>query len=234
MNNLTLLIHYYRDSPERERNLILVRNWAERLGIKWCVFWDKKQDLLDGMIYRTRALNIMAQRCTTAYVGIWDTDVIIPESQIDNAYQLLCSDESDCVYPYDGEFRNYKESATQEFAATMNYDKLQASPDYRVRKNRSMVGGALLIRRDKYLEIGGENERFISYGPEDKERFHRIKSLLTYARVPGPLLHLHHPRLENTSTTHKYFERNVAECEKVCAMGPDELRAYIKTWEWVK
>lgn len=249
----TALIHYFRDSDERERNLRAVCAWLQREGCLVLVWTDSP--LPDGLsvpsighdirveghgytgqpgrlIHRTRALNELLKAAETPFVGIWDTDVIFPAGVMRRAYDLMQT--YDAVYPYSGEFRRYPEDQSQKFAETLDETWLCRQFGYRIQTNRNMVGGAVMVNRRRYMEIGGENENFIAFAPEDKERFYRLSTLGTVHRVPGPLLHLHHPRGENSKSVHRFQRQGMDEFAKVSRMNAEELKSYIDTWSWKK
>lgn len=58
----------------------------------------------DPVFYRTRYLNRLLQMVTDPIVGIWDTDVLIPENQIVEAVRRLQTGKAVMSFPYDGRF----------------------------------------------------------------------------------------------------------------------------------
>lgn len=251
--DLTILIHYFRDSRERERNLVAVCRWLLKEGCQVLVWADSPlpegldvphigHDIrVEGwspivgdcrLIHRTRALNELMKAARTRYVGIWDTDVIFPPGVMRRAYDQLKN--HDAVYPYSGEFRRYQEYHSEEFAKTLDELWLTREHGYRLQTNRNMVGGAVMVDRKFYMSIGGENENFIAFAPEDKERFHRLSTMGRVYRVPGPLLHLNHPRFENSKATHKFQKQGEDEFQKVSKMNREEISSYVESWSWKK
>ena len=97
------------------------------------------------------------------------------------------------------------------------------------------MGGALFFNKEKYTEIGLENEKFISWGHEDWERVVRIEKMgLKLCRVQGNLYHLTHIRSHNSSGSNPYYRQNGEEYNKVRFMNIEQLKEYIKSWEWIK
>lgn len=225
--NFTALIHYHRDSSERERNLKATKAYLEKQGATVLVADDPKYQV-NGWVHRTRAINDLCRIAKTDFIGVWDTDAIIPPDQLARAMVMLQSNV--CVYPYDGEFRRYQEEPTAEFASHLDADRLRMTRGFWI-QTPAQKGGAVMFQRKAYMEFGMENERFISHAPEDKERFSRFSKLATVARVDGPLLHLNH-EIKQHSSNNPYHDAGLAEFQKVDAMTADDLRAYIKTWEW--
>ena len=89
-----------------------------------------------------------------------------------------------------------------------------------------------MVRRDLYLEAGGENEFFYGWGLEDQERIRRLFILgLPVTRVKGPLFHLFHPRKGNSRYKDDEAEsKSRQEFLKVCGMTSGKLERYIRSW----
>lgn len=183
------------------------------------------------VFYRTKYLNELLREADTSIVGIWDTDAIVPDEQIDRSIADICEGKAVMSFPYDGCF---------------NFCSLEDS--FIFRDNRSIgflkekehssrvihsVGGAFLLHKDLYLKAGGENEYFYGWGMEDLERVKRMEILgLPVSRVDGALFHLFHYRYENSWYYNETLEKESrAEYLKVCSMHKYQLEQYIQTWK---
>ena len=83
------------------------------------------------------------------------------------------------------------------------------------------------------MSCGGENERFVGWGPEDVERLKRITILGEDVKwtTSGRAYHLFHPRNRNSTFYNRTKKCNAeAELIKVCSMDKVELCEYIKNW----
>ena len=249
--NVTFVIPVRIDSPERSANLDVV---LEQLSHRKQTFvlileadamplYEVKKEYpnvkysfvedYDPVFHRTKYLNQLLQDTKTILVGIWDTDVILSNEQIDNALQDICEGKAVMSYPYDGHFY----SCTQEESV---FYRRESSMDYLLRLKRTgdsfcmsnSVGGAFLVRKDIYVESGGENEFFYGWGMEDQERVRRLFILgWPVTRVDGPLFHLYHPRNENSRYKNDKVENESRkEFLKVCSMTSGDLRRYIRSW----
>lgn len=187
----------------------------------------------DPVFHRTKYLNRLLRESETELVGIWDTDVIISDRQIDRAIQDICEGKAVLSYPYDGHF--YFCTADESVIY-----RQEGSKDYLLKQvNRgpycmsNSVGGAFLVRKSLYLEAGGENEAFYGWGLEDQERVRRMFILgLPVTRVEGPLFHLFHPRNENSRYKDEEAESmSRREFLKVCGMTSDELRRSVGSFQ---
>lgn len=182
--------------------------------------------------HRTRMLNDMARASETPIIANWDADVFVPPAQLLQSVKNIRSGKAETSYPYDGRFARVDRRwlkklehgfdvgvfCRESFKGTKPQDKLS-------------VGGAILFNKQKYFECGGENEKFISYGPEDVERWLRFYALSKTERIKGILYHLDHFRGVNSRcVTNPHDKANHDELEKIKSMTPEQMMEYIKTW----
>ena len=103
---------------------------------------------------------------------------------------------------------------------------LEACQDY---------GLCIFFDRKSYINGGIENEKFVSWGKEDEERFIRFSKLgYKWKRLPGFAYHLYHTRGISSSNLNPLLDNNTEECRRIESLTPDELRGEIKTWPWLK
>jgi predicted glycosyltransferase involved in capsule biosynthesis len=182
------------------------------------------------IFHRTKYLNQLLRYTKTSIVGLWDTDVILHVSQINEACTYIQQNQAVMSFPYDGRFLTTDSTIADTFRKELDYSLLLNSYPY---YGQFATGGAFLVDKNKYLEAGGENEYFYGWGPEDAERVKRMEILeLPMRRAKGNLYHLYHPRGKNS---HFYDEKcrkqNLSELLKVCAMNRKELLDYIAKWK---
>lgn len=232
---VTLVIPLFYDGKDRVANVNTILQYYERFGVKVIVMEqiehkfahlrvDKYMRFDEPEFHRTKMINEMVKEAQTEIVVICDADVIVPEDQFVQSIKLISSGEADIVYPYS------------------NFVKLDPVRSHQLRQNcdvkpiqnesgRQSYGGMVFANKQKYLDAGGENEKFKVWGYEDIERKIRFEKLgYKVARVPGNLYHLHHYIGPNSSTYNPYYESNKQEAKRVSAMSKEELIAYIKTW----
>lgn len=252
MRELHIIIPVRIDSAERFRNLELVLHSLYSMEIPVTVLEADKQSYCSALLstfhyqykyiedtneifHRTRYLNQLLRMCSTPVVGVWDSDIIVSLSQIEQSLSAILEQGYVMSSPYNGEFRFLTAQQSKSYAANREYTFLQScfSPDIPFRK-RASWGGAFLVNRESYLHCGGENEHFYGWGPEDVERVHRLEILGHPAhRVESaPLYHLWHPRGANSSASDadRAFQ-NRAELVKICSMTRSELEQEVKTWQ---
>lgn len=151
---------------------------------------------LDTILYRTKFLNQMTETIETAYVAIWDTDVIALKDQIVKSVEILRNGEADFVYPYEKYFYDTSPILKKMYLQDRKIELLEQNK----KKMKELyppdpVGGAFIVNINKYKEAGMENENFYGWGMEDGERYCRWGNMgYKIKRVSGPLFHLSHGR----------------------------------------
>lgn len=246
----TFVIPVRIDSKERMRNLHMAVDWLSPLGAQIHILEaDKEQQICpkdftqpcvnihyikdeEPIFHRTHYINRLLQMSTTPFVAVWDTDIIIDHKQILYAvYHCLVEEGCTLAYPYNNKFVSLDEKLSKKFVSDgdigyLNRRKLRSIID------RPFCGGAYIVDKQKYNSIGGENEFFVGWGPEDAERLRRTQIMehkVGWAS-DGCAYHLYHPRNENS----RFFNEETAvstrrEFIKVCSMNKEELSEYIKT-----
>jgi hypothetical protein len=185
--------------------------------------------------HRTKMLNEMAKISKTNIIVNWDADVFISPLQILYSVEKIREGQAQMVFPYDGRFarvqripwyKSLSESLDIGIVGNHQFKGMWAS-------DASSVGGAIIFDKAAYWKGGGENENFISYGPEDVERDVRFRRAgFEVYRTPGVLYHLDHWRGPNSKAHNKFYDINHKELDKIYGMTKKELLEYIKTWKW--
>ena len=249
MENITFCIPVRVESRYRIQNLISVLKYLDKyIETNYLILEADKTQLFnndmdirnmkyvfvkdDDMIFhRTKYINQMLSLTKTPYAAIWDTDVILPIEQIHKAYVSLHDNTDTLIYPYSGEFLCLNELISALFSKTIDirYVKSQGTTKHLIHGSYS-VGGAFMVNVRKYLNAGGENEKFYGWGPEDVERNARVQILeLGVGRINGPLYHLFHTTGINSWYANQEIEmKNKKEFCDVCGMTTSELREYVK------
>lgn len=254
LSDLTFCIPVRIDSAERKRNLMTVLRYysaitdarfivleagskpsASEVGeirnTKYVFIEDNNR-----IFHRTRYINKMLGMCRTSFAAVWDTDAVTPVRQISEALGIL--KESDCImaYPYDGTFLMVSDYFSHKFSETLDIRVLtEYAKNSIVAASYHSVGGAFVVDIERYRAIGAENEHFTGWGPEDVERYRRLEILgKRPARTQGSLFHMSHPRgLNSGDNDTATMTCTKSELFKVCSMEKDQLKEYIKSWEWI-
>lgn len=249
-DQITIVITLRADSSERARNIDILLRYLHFTGIHVMLLEADKENLYTGwtaygnvdftfihdenpMFHRTRYTNILLRQCSTPFVAVWDVDIILPYEQLEKTLAILITGNHVMAFPYNLTTMLLSNEQTLNCINIVSITEcLQANiSNYRKALSRPSYGGVFMVSREAYLQCGGENEHFISWGPEDSERAHRMMILgcPIYINDEGPQFHLWHPVGRNSYFFNKEIaNKNRAEFVKVCNMEKDELEKYIK------
>lgn len=159
----------------------------------------------DPIYHKTKYLNLLTKEATTNIVSIWDADIIIPYEQMVMAVESIRINDYDVAYPYDGEFLDTSFILRKHYFINHDIGFLLANKGkmkllYTFEGIIGAVGGAVFVKREKYVFSGMENEDFYGWGLEDGERHYRWLGFgFRIYRSSGCLFHLSHPRDVNGS-----------------------------------
>ena len=96
------------------------------------------------------------------------------------------------------------------------------------------MGGAIFWNKKVFVEGGMENENFVAYSPEDKERFYRFTTLgYNVGRIDNYVYHLEHARGHNSWINNPHMNNNNL-WDKIQKMNQNELKQYYSNQEYLK
>mgnify|MGYP003672749658 CR=1 FL=1 len=249
LQDVTFVIPLKLDSEDRKRNLRICVNFIERhfdtniivcendkvsnkdyvktvsSKIKYMFDEDKT-----GIFKYTKILNDMTKEATTPIIANYDVDCIFNPDAILSAVEAIRSKSFDVVFPYGGPFVDVKPSQfhhiENDTITDINVSECQVL-------HPQSCGGCIFFDKQKYYEAGLENEKQISWGFADNERMARI-NILEYriGRVPGNCYHMSHSR-DHNGWFSEHTKQNEIEFNKVASMKKEQLKEYIKTFEWL-
>lgn len=243
LRQLTIVIPFHFDCEERMLNLQASLQWMANWGCKILVMESGIQSTLDEkkiqsldpqshyifikatseIFHRTQCINRLLSCCESLLVGVWDSDILVDQDAVIQACRTIIDNQQSIVYPYDGRFIMHSETASNHFRACLNLNCF--SSEQIPCMGRPSCGGAFIVHRESYLAIGGENEAFQGWGPEDAERFHRCKILgwgTTW--IPNAVLHhLYHPRHSQRDDSDTQLMLMREELIRICCMDREEI-----------
>ena len=180
--------------------------------------------------HRTRYLNFMLNIVNTPVTVNYDIDVILkPESYILATKYII--DGYSLVFPYEFGFnqlaisREVKENFDANSLNNLNSEKIF-----------SKFGFCQFFNTNCYKKYGGENENFISYGPEDIERYYRFNTLTNkvgYLKNHN-VYHMEHQRGPNSSVFNPFYDQNVSLLKNIRKLSKNQLIDYYKNADYIK
>ena len=178
----------------------------------------------ENKFHRTKYLNIMLDNVTTTVVANYDIDVLLDPTVYFNCTKEILDQKADVIYPYGyGSFQIQIPSSFDHLSFRSSYDV----NNLKGKKNLSRFGHCIFFNTQVYRSCGGENEEFVSYGPEDIERAYRfnlMKKKISWRT--NFVYHFEHFRGKDSSNKNTDFFKNVSLFQKIRKMSVDDFKKY--------
>jgi hypothetical protein len=252
LKNFQTILNYYSLNWPESKFIVVEDDFQHNKHID-SIKWPKGTSYYlmqnNGLYHRTKALNYGFEQSKTPIVVSLDTDCIVLAKAFNNCVKSLLNNDT-VAWPYNGFFIDVSNKLHEKFInqgynfntlldPLPNISKLQLCQtidnSYNVRCTNTThqgVGGIVMFNREKFLRIGGYNEKFIAWGAEDNEINKRV-SILEHGTYrddseDSVCFHLfHRSALRNQ---HAYYESNFRELENVENKNKEQLLEYIKSW----
>jgi predicted glycosyltransferase involved in capsule biosynthesis len=184
-----------------------------------------KTQKINEKFYKTWCINRAIEEAKTKVICIYDVDVLIPLESIEKSIKYII-EGYDMVLPYSyGPYQkqilNFKEC--EQFIKSLNFDDFKT-----VRPNNSFYGHVQFFNKLSYMEVGGENEEMIGWGPEDQEKLFKMYSLGYKVKYldNSYVWHIEHSRLNPTPWISEIHDKNMKIFEKIKNMSNEERKNY--------
>lgn len=215
-------IHICEQGTISSEKIIFKKEWSDKY--KYSFEYNKSP-----LFHKTKLLNLMAKEASVNIIISYDTDVVFYPHQYLAAANKIRSKECYFCYPFDRETHNIPRDVINKFYKSLDLGMIEDSCVAPV--GGIAPGGCIFMDKEKFFEIGMENERFISWGPEDRERLTRIQKFgFIVGRVNGKIFHMDHVRTLNSSEKNCRYEINKNEYNKIMNMSLENLKNYTKQW----
>jgi hypothetical protein len=257
LKNLTFIIPVYIESTDREINTIITLSYLTKYFDTNIIILEhdkisKIPKILDDLkisdsvkyifsknvagndiFHRTRFLNEMLNEVNTPVVVNYDVDIILST----NVY-VECRDKilngSDLIYPY---FWGNSQKQVNNLGRTKIQNSLDINllTDTDCNTTISEYGHCQFFNTNSYRNGGMENEKFISYGPEDKERGLRFKMLGYKVEWLNNLVyHIEHSRGINSSNNNPHIQNNHLLLRMISSLSKSQLTDYYNKIDYIK
>jgi hypothetical protein len=197
--------------------------------------------------HRTKYLNEMIFSTNTKVVSNYDSDVFFPVQTYVDVVNSIINGEFDFVYPYllgQGQkqlyYSKWYESKFAQWTPMWKFIQdwdinIFDDDSEHVKMWASAYGHSIFADTNKYKAAFGENEEFISYGPEDQERAYRFQKLgYNVNWYNGYVYHIEHMRTNDSSIGNPQFNTNCQIFEHIKTLSKDELLDYYKNITYLK
>lgn len=175
------------------------------------------------VFHTTKYRNYLVHRCKTPYFFICDTDIIVaPEAMIKSQeYLINFPSEKILVYPYNGDFYNISKQCREAYALTNDYKFLKENEKEHLLWFKYSTGGVFGGKTIVFKNFDIDNEKIYGWGPDDKERYYRLKRKgFKIKREDYPLYHLWHQRNRNSKPSNEHV-KNENQLEYLKIFTPD-------------
>jgi hypothetical protein len=121
---------------------------------------------------KTKAINFLAQNSNYDILSVWDVDLIKAPTYLETCLKLL--KENNFVENY---ARYVNTAFTKKiFDEKLTYDQITYWDDqFPTCFNRADAPSQICLYKKDFLAIGGYDERFFGWGPEDSDCFRRLR-----------------------------------------------------------
>lgn len=222
--NIIITESYHND------DLILKEKYSDILKKSNAILLEKPNE---KYFNRTKYLNEMLKLSKTPVTINYDIDVFMPIHNYPEARDKILKENYDLVYPFD--IGNFQLEVPQEYRDELLNQNITKIDMKRLSLNRSEYGHCQFFKTDSYIKGFAENEEFISFGPEDQERYFRFKTLeykVTHLNKKY-VFHLNHSRGRD-SGEHKHYKNNLKIWETVKNMNKQDILNYYSKLKYVK
>jgi len=264
LSNCTFIIPVRIDSNDRTRNLITVlcfllsqfdtkiilKEVASQPLVDEYILPQVKEFLdndLEGFTYlfeksdnpefhRMKIINEVLNQVETDVVVNYDSDVLLKPEIYAKSVNLILNEKYDIIYPYGlGEYQKQIYANDKLVSDFLNNDFDFAILEEREKVYMSQFGHVQFLKTRSYIDAGMENENFISWSPEDKERYFRFDKLgYKVGRIDGAFVyHLEHYRGKNSWFSNPYIEKNNQLWEHLQRLSAEQLRNYYQSQDYL-
>jgi len=187
--------------------------------------------------HRMKILNEMLDQVKTDVVVNYDCDVLLKPETCVEAVKLILDKNYDLVYPYGFGDYQYQIFTTDELVSefinsNFDFSILEKSSDI----YRSEFGHVQFFKTKSYIDGGMENENFISWSPEDKERYFRFNALgyNVYRIEQSYVYHLEHYRGHNSGFGNPYIIKNNELWDYLQGLNQKKLERYYQSQKYLR
>jgi len=247
LTNATFLIPLRIDSGERLRNVIALSEWLTKTFNTHILIGNADPEKIRALFpasveirkidddfrypfHTTRIFNTLARHVTTSVVIQCDADVFVPPDQLMLAVRQVADNSKAVVYP----FTYWNPVPPLDTSEFLSQPVTSVTRSGYPTSFGIPVGGCVIRNTEEFFTSGMDNEHFIGWTSEDKERMERLTRLgYEISRIEGPLFHLEHTPVRHLRDNHQFHKLGEIERARLQTLSDDEFRSEIQSWSWV-
>lgn len=224
----------------KEKEIIIIENSKTSLYHKMRLI-DRKcithifQENNDQLFHRMKCINDGLLIAKFPITLIYDIDVLIPLNVFNELTIKVLVDNCDIVKPFNNPpgciyiHQNNKNEILEKCLKGECFDITNYTMKKFDKTGFAGNGFVVCVNTETYKTLGGENEDFLAYGPEDNERYYRFEKLGKKIGICNyPVYHLEHFRTTNSNSANPAFKTNHELLNKIKNMTKNELINYYE------
>lgn len=160
------------------------------------------RDFGEGLYNRSFMINECVKRLVSSeYFTISDIDIIYPKTFANYIDKTIRKSGEPCRIVYfnnnmgPGDYETYEEC----------HNDFANNPDF-CRSHRGPAGGLGVVHTESFMKIGGFDERYIGYGPEDQDFNMRISMINKFIEIDDENVNTYHIWHSNNTPKKKHRE----------------------------
>ena len=211
-----------------------IKEFLDEDEINNLIYLFEESDSLE--FHRMKILNEMLDQVKTDVVVNYDSDVLLKPEIYEKSVNLILDEKYDIIYPYGlGEYQKQIYANDNLVSDFLNNDFDFAILEASEKVYMSQFGHVQFLKTKSYIESGMENENFISWSPEDKERHFRFDKLgYKVGRIDNAFVyHLEHYRGQNSWFDNPHIEKNNQLWEHLQNLSVKQLRNYYQSQDYL-
>jgi predicted glycosyltransferase involved in capsule biosynthesis len=238
--NAEIVLNYLINNI-KDKEIIIIENssesYYERMNLtdrKEIIHIHQKNN--DELFHRMKCINDGLSIAKYPITLIYDIDVLLPVKVFEELIIMILTDKYDIVKPFANPpgciyiHQSNKDDLLEKSIKGEPFD----IENYEMKKDDKTGfagnGFVVCVNTEIYKSLGGENEGFLAYGPEDNERYYRFQKLdKKVGCLHNPVYHLEHFRTNNSCKSNPTFNANEELYNYIRNMSKKELYKYYQT-----
>jgi len=190
----------------------------------------------NSVFHRMEIINEMISQSNTKIIVNYDCDVLLKPETYQKSYDMILNNFYDVVYPYG--FGNFQKQIFADDEIITEF--LNKNFDFNILEKKHQpypaeYGHVQFFNRESYISAGMENENFVSWSPEDKERFFRFTTLgYNVGRIDDYVYHLEHSRGQNSDYSNPHLLKNMQLWEYLQKLNKHQLTNYYQSQKYLR
>jgi len=195
--------------------------------------FEQSEDLV---FHRMKIINEMISISNTKVIVNYDCDVLLKPETYQKSCEMILNHSYDVVYPYGfGRFQKQIFADDEIVTKFINQEFDFSILEKKFQPYQAEYGHVQFFNKDSYIDAGMENENFLSWSPEDKERYFRFDKMgYNVGRIDDYVYHLEHSRGQNSNHNNPYLQKNMELWNYLEKLNKSQLANYYQSQKYLR